>query len=187
MRRLSVEGVMLLHASSDLCRACQHAREKSVEGVPKHVLELEELQIGEHAPENALRLSSPRRADRRERLRGGLEAESHGARARRMKKQELDDALGLDAADVQPLIRLVGAATLQHRGPAQARERPVGRPAVFFSAPGLGVEDAQRLVRSLEELAELDELPALVVIERRVDGALEEVAAGLYRLEELVR
>ena len=92
----------------------------------------------------------------------------------RVQQQELDHALRLDPADVEPLVRLVGLAAAQHRRPLQVRQRQVGRVVQLLQQLVLDVEDAQRLVGAFQVLAELDELPALVVGQRGVADALEQ-------------
>ena len=68
----------------------------------------------------------------------------------------------------------------------QARQRHVGGVRQLAQQVVLHVEDAQRLLGALGELAELDEVPALVVRRRRVAQPLEQGAAGLDGLVQVV-
>jgi len=124
-------------------------------------------------------------ADRRQRVHRPAEAEPHRVREVGVGEEELDDPLRLDAADVQPLISLVGGTVLQHRAPLQVADRQVDR-ARSLEEGKLGVEDPQRLVGPLQVAAKLDEVPALVVDERRLAGAGEQEHARLHLLTEVV-
>ncbi len=114
----------------------------------------------------------------RQGLRRALEAKANRARELWVQQQELDHMLRLDPADVNALVRLVSPATAQDGPPQKVGQREVGRAVEVVQEVILDIEDAQCLFGALEVFAELDELPAFVVVKRGVANALKETTAA---------
>src|SRR5262249_35020599 len=115
-----------------------------------------------------------------------LQTESYRPRETRLEQQEFENAPGIDAADSDALVRLVGQAAAEHGGPVEIRHRQVGLARQVVQELPLDLQDAQDLVGPLEKLTQLDELPAFVPRHGGVADALEHVAANLNCLVEIV-
>src|SRR5713226_7806133 len=91
---------------------------------------------------------------------GFFQAKANRARKAGLQQQKLEDPIGIDSADIEPLVSFISPATPQDAGPAEVGHRKSGRIGHIAKQQVINIEDAKRLVGSFQKLAQLDELPA---------------------------